>query len=286
MSFFSGLVKSVKKIVKQAAPLITTAAPFIPALAPLAPFSLANVATNAITGRLPGPLQKIATPLLSGVSKRIFGGSTVSMGPQASPVSMPGGASLVSGRNAAAARRRRGTTFGRITGQQPDLSDYIRTQGSIATGPRDPRSIAPVSRESLGYPTRDIIAVPGGGSRLPPGVRGVKAMSTLPAIMRAAPGVIRTVTGKISRIVTPEGRSFSRKQVVSFAKRFGPEAAAAALGVTVADVLSGILDDSTTRRRRRGITPRDLQTTRRTICKVKNMHKMISGTPVRRRTCK
>ena len=111
-------------------------------------------------------------------------------------------------------------------------------------------------------------------------------MSRVPSIITGVTGVIRSATGKITRIVSPEGRSFSRKQVVSFAKRFGPEAAAAALGVTVAEVLASVLDETGTRRRRRGITPRDLQTTRRTICRIKSMNKLITGRAPARRTCK
>lgn len=274
-----GLLSSIKDVAKKAFRATN------PMTWSVGGFSAATIAQQAIMSKVPAPLQSFAAPLISAGSSKLFGSSIVGMGaPSSSPIASPGAGSmgLVAGRNRAAQTRRlsmprvaqTGVSFGTA------LAELSRRRAGTP-----PPTLAPVSRRDLGYPTRDIIASPG-GSRLPPGVTARPAMSTFPAVARAVPGIVRTVTGKISRIVTPEGRSFSRKQVVSFAKRFGPEAAAAALGVTVADVLSGILDDSTTRRRRRGITPRDLQTTRRTICKVKSMNKMISGTPVRRRTCK
>lgn len=273
MGFLSSITDIAKKAFKATNPMTWS----------VGGFSARTIAEQAVLSKVPAPLQSFAAPLVSAGSAKLFGSSVVGLGSGSSPVATPG-AGLVARRNTT----RRSSLAQRLTSRStgvPTLSfsqaiqeNIRRRQGSTAP------TLAPVSRKDLGYPTRDIIASPGGRT-LAPSATVRPAMAALPAL-RAIPGVIRTVTGKVSRIVSPEGRSFSRKQVASFVRRFGPEAAAAALGVTVADVLSTMLDETTTRRRRRGITARDLQTTRRTICKVKNMNKMISGTPVRRRTCK
>jgi len=132
----------------------------------------------------------------------------------------------------------------------------------------------------------DIIVGPGGGSSLPPDVRGVKSMS----IIRGGFMIARSVGGKIISITTAAGKKFNRKQIVAAARKFGPEAAAAALGVEVVNVLEAILDDSAARpRRRRGITPRDLQCARNTIRKMQTFNKSLGlpaarRAPVRRKT--
>lgn len=97
------------------------------------------------------------------------------------------------------------------------------------------------------------------------------------AMVGAAAGVVRSVGGKILRVILPSGRVVGRKKAVDLAKRVGLEAAAVALGITAVEMAQMVMDDTGTRRRRGGITSSQLRTTRATMGKVKRMHAQIAG---------
>lgn len=116
---------------------------------------------------------------------------------------------------------------------------------------------------------------------LPAGIYGqTVGFGAVPTIL----GAIRSTTGKIISFVMASGAKVSRKKAVALAKEYGPLAAAAALGVTTAEIMEAIVTDSQTkRRRRRGITAANLATTKRTINTIKSMAVDIG---IRKRTCR
>lgn len=132
-------------------------------------------------------------------------------------------------------------------------------------------------------PQRDVIVGPGGGGMSLPG--GYTARPAMGSVMNFVAGVVRSVTGKIIAFVTSSGVRITRKKAVALAREYGPTAAAAALGVTAADVMEAIVTESQSskRRRRRGITARDLATAKRTINTIKRMSVDIG---IRRASCR
>lgn len=96
-------------------------------------------------------------------------------------------------------------------------------------------------------------------------------------IVAGAAGVVRSVGGKILRVIMPGGRAVSRKRAVELAKRVGIDAAAVALGITAVDMAQMVLDDTSTKRRGRSITSAQLRTTRSTMRRVRAMHRQIVG---------
>jgi hypothetical protein len=130
-------------------------------------------------------------------------------------------------------------------------------------------------------------------SALPGGAPIVGALNTmsLPATISRiggslVGGVIRTATGKISSVVAPSGRKFSRKQAVALLKRAGDIATGAALmGISSQDAAEMILQ--TPPRRRRGITAAQVANARRTTRMVKKLATDLGccrTTPVRRKS--
>lgn len=102
-------------------------------------------------------------------------------------------------------------------------------------------------------------------------------------------GIIRGASGKILRVVLGNGRIISRKKAVLLAKQIGLGAAATFLGISAVELAEMVLDETTTRRRRRGITARDLANAKRVNCKVANMAKTLGCKPTTRRrapTCR
>lgn len=153
----------------------------------------------------------------------------------------------------------------------------------------NPVSLPTVSRQVLqttALPRRTMVP-PGGGkvSLLP-----AAGMASVGALARmGGRGLVRTTTGRISRIVLPSGQSFSRKNAASLIRRVGFEAAAVALGITAIEAAELLLADSQTRRRGRGITAAQVKnarsTTRRVACLARDLG--IKAAPVRRRkTCR
>lgn len=68
-------------------------------------------------------------------------------------------------------------------------------------------------------------------------------------------------------IITAAGRKLSTTKAWAIAKRYGPDVAASAVGMGLADFLAVMMDSGamTRRARRRGISSRDIRTTRRVV---------------------
>jgi len=176
--------------------------------------------------------------------------------------------------------------------KQLDIDAIINRPAQGAPPPLtlpNPVSLPTVSRQVLkttALPRRTMVP-PGGGkvSLLP-----AAGMASVGALARmGGRGLVRTTTGRISRIVLPSGQSFSRKNAASLIRRVGFEAAAVALGITAIEAAELLLADSQTRRRGRGITAAQVKnarsTTRRVACLARDLG--IKAAPVRRRkTCR
>lgn len=131
--------------------------------------------------------------------------------------------------------------------------------------------------------------VPPGGGRV--SLLPAAGMASVGAIARmGARGLVRTSTGRISRIVLPSGQSFSRKQAASLIRRVGFEAAAIALGIGIVEAAELLLTDSKSRSRGRGISAAQVRNARRTTCAVARLARDlgIKAAPARRRkaTCR
>jgi len=105
-------------------------------------------------------------------------------------------------------------------------------------------------------------------------------------------GIARTVGGKIKgvwlAVAGGAGQKFiSRKKAVALAKRVGLDAAALALGISAVEMSEMILDDASAGRRGKGITARNIRTTKRVIGQVQRIHCQLGlrrGAP-RARAC-
>lgn len=104
------------------------------------------------------------------------------------------------------------------------------------------------------------------------------------AIVRYAPGILRTVTGRISSIVLPSGQKYSAKRAASLIKSVGLQAAAAALGVGVVEVAEILLSQTGpgARRRRRGISYAQLRNAKRVACTISRMARDLNVKPATR----
>jgi len=153
----------------------------------------------------------------------------------------------------------------------------------------NPVNLPTVSRKVLSTPAipRRQMVPPGGGrvSLLP-----AAGMASVGAIARmGGRGLIRTTTGRISRIMLPSGQTFSRKNAASLIRRVGFEAAAVALGISVVEAAELLLADSQTRRRGKGITAAALRNAKATTCRVRTAARVLgikSTAAPRRRTCR
>lgn len=123
-----------------------------------------------------------------------------------------------------------------------------------------------------GLPAR----IPGGGGG---GTRDIVSAA------RSGGGGMVAKDGVIRGIVALGGKYLTNRKVVALAKRIGLEAAAAALGISVLNIAQMIATDaSRPTRRRRGITWRELNTTRRTMRRLASMSCYVSKAPVKRKT--
>src|SRR5882762_2008058 len=109
----------------------------------------------------------------------------------------------------------------------------------------------------------------GGGGLLPVqfgGLGGIagRAGSLLGGPVARAGGAMMRRGGSI---VTAAGRRISTSKAWAIAKRYGPDVAASAVGMGLADFLAVMMDSGamTRRHRRRGISSRDFRTTRRVV---------------------
>lgn len=123
------------------------------------------------------------------------------------------------------------------------------------------------------------------------GMAAAPMVSRLGAAGAAMLGVVRTLGGKIKGVwlsLAAGGAKFiNRKKAVALAKRVGLDAAALALGISTVEMSEMILDESAAPRRGKGITARNIRTTKRVIGQVQRIHCQLGlkrgGTP--RRTC-
>jgi histone H3/H4 len=92
-----------------------------------------------------------------------------------------------------------------------------------------------------------------------------------------APGLVRTVTGRVSGIMTKAGRYFPMAKVKNLVRQVGLDAAAVALGITVADLATSYADAKTTRRRGRGISAADVRRTCRTLGQINRIQAKVKA---------
>ena len=165
----------------------------------------------------------------------------------------------------------------------------VGTPPPIALPP--PVALPTVSKDVLrtpALPRRKMVPPP-----TPPGGRmsliGAAGMSALPALTRGGVGLIRTATGRISRILLPSGAAVSKRDAAALIRRVGFEAAAVALGITVFEAAELLLQESARKRRGKGITAAQVRNARRTTCMVARLARDlgVKAAPVRRkRTCR
>ena len=168
------------------------------------------------------------------------------------------------------------------TGAPPPLVRSILTEALPTISQKVLKTPALPARD---IPMRKMVppTPPGGGnvSLLPAaGMAGIGAVARM-----GGRGLMRTTTGRISRILLPSGQAFSRKDAASLIRRVGFEAAAIALGITVVEAAEILLTDSKSRRRGRGITAAQVRNARRTTCAVARLARDlgVKAAPVRRR---
>ena len=167
------------------------------------------------------------------------------------------------------------------------LSRLIRKAAPLATlaapllgGPTNPFGLAATAIATLGAPrpqAQPTFTAPpsqflpqiGGGALT--GNLGL-ALSGLGRVGGAMLGVARTVGGKIRGVFMSSGKFVSRKKAAALAKRVGIEAAALALAISTVEMAEIILDESTAPRRGKGITARNIRTTKRVIGAVQRIH--------------
>jgi len=92
---------------------------------------------------------------------------------------------------------------------------------------------------------------------------------------RVIGNLVYSLSGRIRGIVARSGEFFTSAKVADLAQRFGLEMAAAGLGVGLLEVAQAVFSHHRSRRRGRrgrGITARDMRTSRRTIRKLTRMH--------------
>lgn len=93
----------------------------------------------------------------------------------------------------------------------------------------------------------------------------------------------------IWKVVLPSGKIVTRKNAVALARRIGLESAAVALGISAVEMAGAIAEESTRRRRGRGITGRDIAVVRRTARKLNSAACALASIPrpsVRARTAR
>jgi len=124
-------------------------------------------------------------------------------------------------------------------------------------------------------------ALPGGGMSQMNGYTQAGMISTGRQIVRSAPGILRTATGRISSIVLPSGQKYSAKRAASLIRSVGLQAAAAALGIGIIEVAELLLSQTKTRRRR-GISYAQLRNAKRVACTVSRMARDLGVKPATR----
>lgn len=204
----------------------------------------------SLLSKLSKGLRQIAQPLLKNIPI---------IGPVASDIV---GATLV---NTTAAQR----------GERQPVP--IFTQADVRSGAIQPRTVEMLRQGGF---------VPPGGQGLVPAIAAAGAAAGALVVRSVGGGAIkRTATGLISSITTSAGRKVTRKNAANLVKRVGLEVGALALGITAIEAAELLLQDSQTKRRRKGITGAQLATAKRVNCTVKRMAADlgVKAAPVRRR---
>ncbi len=132
--------------------------------------------------------------------------------------------------------------------------------------------LTPTTFDQFGTP---VTGTPGGGF-MPvaagPGVGGMIGRGAA-AISRMIGNLVFSASGRIRGVMSRAGQFISAKRLYSGAKVLGLEAAAAAAGITLAELAQVVFQESTRRRRRhRGISAADMKRTRSTTRKIIRMH--------------
>lgn len=116
-------------------------------------------------------------------------------------------------------------------------------------------------------------------------IRGTQGMvAGVGAMAGRALGLFRTVTGKITGVMTKRGW-VSRKKAAALAKGIGIDAAAVALGITAVEMAELVLEDSKRPRRAKGISGSDIKRTKRTIGTICRITKQFADVKSARRKC-
>lgn len=91
------------------------------------------------------------------------------------------------------------------------------------------------------------------------------------------PGPVRAASGRVSGIMSKTGRFFPMAKVRSLIKSIGLDAAALALGITVANLAMSYADSKPTRRRGRGISAADVRRTCRTLGQINRIQARLKS---------
>ena len=100
-------------------------------------------------------------------------------------------------------------------------------------------------------------------------------------VQRYAPGIWRTVTGRIGGVTLPSGQRYTTKRAAQLIRSVGLQAAAAALGIGIVEVAEVLLQ-SQKPRRRRGISYAQLRNAKRVACTVSRMARDLGVKPATR----
>ena len=96
-------------------------------------------------------------------------------------------------------------------------------------------------------------------------------------------GLIRTATGRVRGVRLPSGQFVTRRKMLKLARDVGIAAAAAALGITVAEMAEAVATAPV--RRRRGISAADVRRTRSTLRKICVLTRDLKEVTGRKRPC-
>lgn len=106
-------------------------------------------------------------------------------------------------------------------------------------------------------------------------MRTLGAAGAVGAVARVAGTIVRSASGAIRGVIGAAGTMVSSGKAVQLAKRVGIDAAAAALGIGAVDLAQMVLQETSKKRRARGVSGADLRRARRTIGKITRMHSYI-----------
>lgn len=97
------------------------------------------------------------------------------------------------------------------------------------------------------------------------------------SLTRGGMSAMRGVARRGGAIVTAAGRKISTTKAYQLMRQWGPEIAAGALGMSIADLIAVLFDSGalTRRRRRRGISSRDIRTASRVVRFVNRMQHQL-----------